>query len=160
MVMEVGNEMQQWRIYMDCCCFSRPYDDLTDALVRLESEAVMTIIDYREQHDLVIYGSDVLEEEINRITDKAKLEKVLMLYSSSISSTIELCDSIITRASDLLPHGLRPFDALHLASAEYEKVDVFLSTDKRLLNAANRTELIVKAYNPAVWLLEVLLNEQ
>ena len=61
--------MQQWRVYMDSCCFNRPYDDLSDAMVFMESEAVITIIDQCEQHELFICGSDVLVDEINRITD-------------------------------------------------------------------------------------------
>jgi len=151
--------MRHWRIYMDSCCYSRPYDDLSDSMVRLEGEAVITIIDKCEKHDLTLYGSDVLVDELNRITDKTKFEKVNTLYSSSASCTIELCESIVNRAQELVSKGIKPFDALHVASAEHEKVDVFLSTDKRLLKAAKRVGISVKACNPAIWLLEVLQNE-
>ena len=152
--------MENDKIYLDVCCFNRPYDDLSNSLIRLESEAVLTIIDHFEQGKLTILGSDVLVDEINRIADKTKLEKVMTLYLSSTSGTIELCDSITARASELVTQGVKPFDALHVASAEYEKADIFLSTDKRLLNAAKRIGFNVNTSNPAVWLLEVLVNEQ
>ena len=152
--------MQKRNVYMDSCCFNRPYDDLSNVMVRLESEAVLSIIDQSEQNALSIYGSDVLVDELNRMSDKVKYEKVSELYKSSISSTIELSDSIINRASELITEGVKPFDALHVSSAESVKADVFLTTDKRLLNAAKRIGFNVDTYNPAVWLLEVLLNEQ
>ena len=145
---------------MDNCCFNRPYDGLSDAMVFMESEAVIAIIDKCEQGHLLIYGSDVLIDEINRMTDEIKYEKVMAMYISSTSDSIELCDSIIARASKLIAKGVKPFDALHVASAEHVEADAFLSTDKKLLNAAKRLGFHVKTCNPAVWLLEVLQNEQ
>ena len=150
----------QWRVYMDSCCFNRPFDDLSDAMVYMESEAVLAIIDLQERGNSVICGSDVLVDELNRITDKIRFEKVMALYTSSTSNSIELCESIINRASELIKESVKPLDALHVASAEYEEVDVFLSTDKKLLNASKRLDFHVRAYNPAVWLLEVLQDEQ
>jgi len=101
-----------------------------------------------------------LIDEFNRTADTVKLEKVLTLYSSTISDTIELCDEIINRASGLIQYGIKPFDALHIASAEYAKVDVFLTVDKKLLSATKRTKVSVMTNNPAAWLLEVLYSEQ
>ncbi len=45
---------------------------------------------------------------------------------------------------------------MHLASAEYGDVDVFLSTDDKLVNAANTLNLKMKVMNPLNWLMEVL----
>jgi len=147
------------KIYLDSCCLSRPYDDLSDDAVRLESEAVMTIIARCEQGSWNICGSDVLIDEIDRISDRVKKDKVLALYTST-TEQVDLCEHIIRRARELMALRVKPFDALHLASAEYVNADVFLSTDKRLVNAARRIALGVKVYNPAVWLMEVLYNEQ
>jgi len=144
---------------MDSCCFNRPYDDLSDAMVRMESEAIISIVDQCEHHDFIIYGSDVLVDEFSRMTDTVKFEKVTELYSSSTSNEIELNDNIINRASTLITEGIKPFDALHVACAEYVEADVFLSTDKKLLNAAKRIGVNIKVFNPTAWLLEVLNNE-
>ena len=32
------------RLYFDVCCYSRPFDDLTQLKVRLEAEAVLAIM--------------------------------------------------------------------------------------------------------------------
>jgi len=62
-------------------------------------------------------------------------------------------------ARELEKIGVKPFDALHIASAEFKGVDVFLTTDKKLINATRNTDVTVKVLNPAVWLMEVLYNE-
>jgi hypothetical protein len=48
---------------------------------------------------------------------------------------------------------------LHLALAETYKVDVFLTTDDRLLRASSRMNLGIKISNPVTWLMEVIRNE-
>ena len=150
--------MKKEAIYMDSCCFNRPYDDPSTDMVRLESEAVLTIIDRGEHKQWDIFGSDVLVDEIDRITDTIKKEKVFALYNST-TANIETNEVIISRAKELHTANLKPFDALHIASAEYGKADVFLTTDKRLINAAKRVSIKVKVSNPAIWLMEVLYNE-
>jgi predicted nucleic acid-binding protein len=49
-------------------------------------------------------------------------------------------------------------DALHLASAESAKADIFLTTDDKLLKLATRlsTQLQVTVANPVFWLLSNL----
>jgi len=54
---------------------------------------------------------------------------------------------------------LKSFDSLHIASAEYSKADVFLTTDKNLLNVAGRLKLNIKTPNSVSWFMEVDENE-
>jgi hypothetical protein len=35
----------KYLIYMDVCCFNRPFDDLRQERIRLEAEAVMLILE-------------------------------------------------------------------------------------------------------------------
>lgn len=53
-------------------------------------------------------------------------------------------------------HSVTTQDALHLACAEYADVDVFLTTDDRLLRRAASTHppLQCKIKNPLQWILE------
>jgi predicted nucleic acid-binding protein len=66
-------------------------------------------------------------------------------------------ERIEARAAQIMRFGLAAFDALHLACSEAGGVDVFLSTDDRLLNCAqrNRAELRVAAENPLAWFREL-----
>ena len=145
-------------IYMDNCCLNRPFDDLTIDKVRLESEAVLTIIEYCERGIWDLCSSDVLFDEISRMDDSVKKEKVLTLYNSA-TVEIGIDDKIISRASELTQANIKPFDALHIASAESGKADVFLTTDRKLINASTRIKTNMKITNPAIWILEVLYNE-
>jgi predicted nucleic acid-binding protein len=51
----------------------------------------------------------------------------------------------------------RTYDALHLAWAEQATVDIFLTTDDRVLRiaASHAAPLHVRVANPLTWLLEV-----
>jgi len=57
--------------------------------------------------------------------------------------------------------GFGAYDALHLACAEQADVDVFLTTDDRLLRLSRECSgmLNVKVDNPLSWLKEVTENE-
>ena len=50
--------------------------------------------------------------------------------------------------------GIKAYDALHIASAEEGKADIFLSTDDKIIKASKRnTEAIkVEIENPLIWL--------
>ena len=91
--------------------------------------------------------------------DLVKKEKVLTLYRYT-TVVIEINDVIIRRAKDLMQTvNIQPFDALHLASAEAGSADVFLTTDRKLLNASKGAETSVRVANPAVWIMEVMYND-
>ena len=146
------------KIYLDNCCLNRPNDDLSVDKIKIESEAVLTIIDCSKSRNWTIFSSDVLLDEIERNPDLVKKEKVLTLYSST-SEHIDINDTIIMRARVLEGIGFKPYDALHIACAEYGNANVFLTTDKKLINAAKRVKKIIDVKNPAQWILEVLLGE-
>jgi predicted nucleic acid-binding protein len=83
-----------------------------------------------------------------------RMQKVLMLYNSA-SRVIDLTDEITERAEELERFGIRSFDALHVASAELGGADVLLTTDRRLINAAAKSDAKLKVQNPLKWLTEV-----
>ena len=150
--------MRRFRIYLDSCCFNRPFDDLSQSKIRFECEAVLSIIEYCEEGRLDVFRSDVLDDEIGRITNLFKKLKVLMLYSSSTVS-VELNNEIISRAKEFqYSVGIKSFDALHLASAEYSGADILLTTDNRFINRAAESNAKIRVANPVIWLMEVIYN--
>ena len=73
---------------------------------------------------------------------------------------IELSDEIVVRAKEFQRTvNIKPFDALHLASAEYGGADILLTTDKKFVNRAKEADTNIKVSNPAIWLTEVLFND-
>ena len=150
--------MKKFKIYLDCCCFNRPFDDLSYDKIRIESEAILTIIAKCEDGIWNIYKSDILEDEIDRIINPVKRQKVCELYRLA-SLEIKINKEIIDMAKEFQNKELEPFDALHLASAEYSGADVLLTTDAKFLNRASQIDTKIKIYNPVIWLLEVLYND-
>ena len=149
--------MNKIKIYMDSCCLNRPYDDLSTDMVQMEAEAIILIIDKCESGAWTLYTSDVLFDEIDNIPNFIKKRNVLMLYQSA-KNHIDLTPEIVARARELETFNIKPYDALHLASAEIEHIDIFLTTDRKFLNAACRSDAKVRVMNPLIWITEVLYN--
>jgi predicted nucleic acid-binding protein len=101
-------------------------------------------------------GSVVLEAEISRNPDSNRREDAETLLAF-VQQIVKLDDEIILRAHELQSAGFSEFDALHLACAERAQVDVFLTTDDRLVRRANRllSKLAVRVLNPVSFLEEV-----
>ena len=147
------------RIYFDSCCLNRPYDDLTNNTVRMECEAILSIIDNCGAGDWSYFSSDVLLDEILETADQGRREKVLLLYHSA-SEHISFTEAIFSRAKELERFNIKSFDALHVASAEAAGADVFLTTDRRLINAAKRAGTNTPVRNPLIWLAEVFYDRE
>ena len=145
------------RIYLDTCCLNRPYDDQSRNRIHLESEAIMIIMNKLYKGKWEWIGSEVLEIEIENIPNIEKkhyLTKILNFFHESL--IIE--DDDLERGKQLEEVGFKPFDAMHIACAERGNVDIFLTTDEKLLKLADRSKgiLNVKVSNPLTWLTERL----
>ncbi len=145
------------KIYFDNCCLNRPYDDLYDNIVRMEAEAVLSIIDTCESGEWEYFGSDVLLDEILGMSNTDRRERVMLLYYSA-ASHINLTNAIILRAKEFEQWGIKSYDALHLSSAESGGADVLLTTDRRFINAAQRSNANILVQNPLIWLAEKLYD--
>ena len=145
------------RIYLDVCCLNRPFDDQRQDRIRLEAEAVLLILGRCEAGAWQWLSSAVVEEEVNNTPSSERRSRVRNMLSGA-HSTVALTDAAIARAQELKAMGFRTYDALHLACAEQATVDIFLTTDDRVLRIATRhtAQLKVRVANPLDWLLEVI----
>lgn len=146
------------KIYMDVCCLNRPFDDQTQDKIRIESDAVLAILSKCISGEWHLLSSEVLDIEIENTQDEWKKSKVYELYNLA-EEKIMLNDKIIKRAYEIQSFGIKSFDSLHVASAEYSKADIFLTTDKNLLRVAGRLKLDIIIVNPLNWFMEVDENE-
>jgi predicted nucleic acid-binding protein len=145
------------RIYLDVCCLNRPFDDHMQDRVRLESEAVLTILRRGQTEGWIFQRSEVMDMEISKIPDDERKEKVILL-SSILQSYIMVDEETEKRAIELEELGFKPFDALHIACGERGRADVLLTTDDELLRKAlqNKEILKIRVENPVRWLMEVI----
>ena len=146
------------RIYMDVCCLNRPFDDASQDRIFFEAEAVLAILSRCKNGEWQLVSSGVIDSELSKSSDEDKLEKVLELYSTA-NERLLLDTKTEQRAKFFQKCGMQPFDSLHLALAETYAVDVFLTTDDKLLRMTTTVELNIRVANPAIWLVEALQNE-
>jgi len=144
------------KIYLDVCCLQRPFDDQREPRVHLEAEAVKIILAGAEAHEHAWISSEVVDYEIGQNPDRDRALKATLLAAYA-SEKITLEANEVARAGELELLGFGTFDALHLACAESGGVEVFLTTDDKLLKWGQRLadELQVRVINPLEWLQEI-----
>lgn len=144
------------KIYLDNCCYNRPFDDQTQERIHLESEAILLVLQRGQSGIYKIVGSDILEFEIERMQDVVKKQRVNDLYKVAAAN---ICyeESLKERAKEIQKHSkIKTFDSLHIASAEAGKVDVMLTTDDKLERMSLRIDLKVRVMNPLKFVWEVI----
>lgn len=146
------------RIYMDVCCLNRPFDDQSQDRIRIESEAVLAILN-RCLLDWVLVGSEAVDYEISKIPDHERKTGVKVLAAIS-RNRLTVNESMLRRASELENIGLKALDALHLACAE-KSAEVMLTTDDEIVKKVmvNDSLIKVRVENPVRWLMEITENE-
>lgn len=142
-------------IYFDACCLNRPFNDQSQDRIRLESEAIMLLLQQVQAGNLIWVGSEVLHYELNQTRDPV-LRIKLGLLLNVVTRTQPLSEVESLRGKELERSGFKDMDALHLACAESSQVTVFLTTDDRLIRLARRlsAQLHVRVENPVQWLME------
>ena len=127
------------RIYLDMCCYNRPYDNQSQSRIAKEAQSKLHIQDLIVGGELELVGSYILDYEcscnpfeIRRSFIKDFMSKNIKLYVGA-----ERDDIITQMAKIIMGTGVKEKDAYHLASAMYSDCDYFLTTDKRLLKFKN-----------------------
>lgn len=142
------------RIYLDNCCYNRPFDDQTQDRIHLESEAVLAVLKRGQTGLYQIIGSDILELEMNQMRDIVKRTCVRELYKAAAVHGF-YTEETRRRSQEIMKQSkIRTFDSLHIALAEALQADVLLTTDDKLEKMAAKLELKVKVMNPLKFMWE------
>ena len=140
------------KIYLDNCCYNRPFDDQNQDLIRLETEAKLII---QERIKLGLYSlvwSFILdfENDENPSGDKHESIQTWKLIAT------EYCPAsvdILLKTKEFMTLGLKHKDAFHVACAIKHKCDYLLTTDKKFLNKSKHF-LEISIMNPMAFLFE------
>ncbi|NOY60530.1 MAG: type II toxin-antitoxin system VapC family toxin [Calditrichaeota bacterium] len=143
------------KIYLDTCAIQRPVDNKTQFRIILESEAVLGVLSLLENEKIEIVSSDVLLFETQQNPNETRREYALEVLSKA-SGIIQLNSKIKKRAEQFSSQGIKPLDALHLASAEIGQVDYFCTCDDKLLRKAKSlSDVFIKVVSPNELILEI-----
>jgi len=121
------------RIYLDNCCYNRPFDNQFDIVVKLESEAVSFIQERIKLGKLELVWSYIMDYEnsFNPFEDRQiSIDKWRQYAKEDVNANAE----IVKQAENLKSLNIKKKDALHVACALYAKCQYFLTTDLKLLN--------------------------
>lgn len=140
-------------IYLDNCCFNRPYDDQTHAKIFLETQAKLDIQENILAGKYKLVWSYILQFENDQnpyIAHKHEIRK----WKNQANILISASTEVIARAKGFQTFGLHAKDALHCACASSAKADYLITTDRQLINVAKKiTELNV--VSPLTFIQEI-----
>ena len=141
------------RVYLDNCCYNRPFDEQTQLKVRLETEAKLRVQAMMRNGEVEYVWSDILSQEVFDNPFPHRREKILEWRHGAVC-TVEMTTDVIADADELAEKGLKAADALHVASAAAVDCDCFITTDIRLLRCIRQFK-VTRILNPMEFLLEV-----
>ena len=137
------------RLYLDNCCFNRPFDDQTQIKISIETQAKLAIQSMllNKKHTLV--WSYMLEYENMR--NPFDIRREIIKWKDIAVINVTANDDIIAVAERLVKIGLRSKDAIHVACAAYSNCDYFITTDMGIIS--KKLDLI-KTVNPIDFIRE------
>lgn len=136
------------RIYLDNCCYNRPYDDQSQFRIYLETQAKLYIQELIKQDKIELVTSYILEYENSKnrfLQKKQTIESFMNTYESYYVGS-ERNKNIAKIAESIMNTGIKEKDAFHISCAIYAECDYFITTDDRLLKYQTNQLNLVTPY--------------
>lgn len=140
------------KVYLDNCCYNRPYDDQNSLIIRIETEVKLEIQDRIRANKIDLVWSYILDYENHHNPHEER--------SSEIAAWSDIAKEYIVESEQLLQRmrmyeklGVKSTDALHISCAIEAKCDYFITVDKGILNKTNLIQDI-KICNPIAFIEE------
>ena len=141
-------------IYLDNCCYNRPYDNQSYISINIESQAKIFIQNQIKNGKIELATSYVLYFENSQNPFEIR-KKTIEDFASKYETVYISKDShkkVIAISEKIEKTGIKHKDACHIACAIISNCDYFITTDYRLLKF--KTDLI-KIINPADFVKEL-----
>ncbi len=119
------------KIYLDNCCFNRPFDQQDQIRVYLETQAKLHIQDLIKQSKIQLVWSFMLDIE-NRDNPFSEKRFTIQKWDKFAYADIDFSDDILLAAKEIIKLGLRNKDALHIISAYTGNCSYFITTDDEI----------------------------
>lgn len=142
------------RIYLDNCCFNRPFDDQDQLRVRLETEAKIDIQEKILIGRVELVWSYMLDYE-NQVNPFDERREAIQKWNSHAVLDVEESREVLMKANQLKGQGISPKDALQVACAIVGECKYFLTTDEALIMKLKDIKNIL-VMNP----IEFILGEE
>ena len=131
------------RVYLDNCAYNRPFDDQTQIIIALETEAKRYIQRLIVENTIELVYSYVNRFENNKNPHSANRKSIDEFFKKAISYIdYSYSDNVEKRAADIKQSGIKTADAFHISCAIEGACNCFISTDKTLLKY-RRNDIII-----------------
>lgn len=142
------------RIYLDMCCYNRPYDPQEQLKVVLETQSKLKIQRLVEEGKCDLVGSYTLDYECGNIPSPMRKKQIIKFIHDNAKIYVSHGGDkeISKKAVEIMATNVKEYDAYHIASAIYADCDYFISVDYRLLKY--KTEEI-KMVTPVEFIMEI-----
>ena len=122
-------------VYLDNCCYNRPFDDLSHKIVKMEAQAKMFIQSMINYGMIKLANSFVLMYEVSECSFEYKKEHIFAFIGKNASKYInaENQNAVANLSAKIIATGVKPVDAAHIACAILSECEYFITTDKRIL---------------------------
>ena len=143
------------RVYLDNCCFNRPFDDQRQARVRLEAEAKLCIQEHIRSGMLELVWSYMVDFE-NAANPFEERRTTISGWRQYAVMDVEETAMILQSANRLAERGLKAKDALHIACAIAGECTYFVTTDDDILKR-RQDVLDITVIDPTAFVREMNL---
>lgn len=120
------------QIYMDNCCFNRPFDDQSQLKIKLEAESKIYIQENILLKKIKLVWSYILDYENAANPFDERRNSIQIWKNHAIDDIVENAE-ILEKAESMQQKGIKSKDALHIACAIFSKSNYFITTDDSIL---------------------------
>ncbi|MDR3185116.1 MAG: PIN domain-containing protein, partial [Prevotellaceae bacterium] len=124
------------RIYLDNCCFNRPYDDQASPKIRFEAQAKLFIQGLVLGKEVELVWSYILKFENSKNLFSAKKNAIAQWEALSVMF-VDASDEVVSLAESIVQTGVKVNDALHLACAITAGCSYCITVDNRMRKYRN-----------------------
>ena len=127
------NQKMKKRLYLDNCCFNRPFDDQSLLKNYLEAEAKVYIQKEILQKNFELAWSYIMDYEVlfNPFSDR---KNQILKWKDNAIIDIDESEKVIKIANTIMGKNIKAKDSLHIACAIEAGCGYFITTDRKILN--------------------------
>lgn len=122
------------KIYLDNCCYNRPFDDQSQIKIHLETQAKLYIQAKIKDGAYKLVWSYILDYENGKNPYEEKRLAITPWKILAASHVTEETEEILIFAESLASKGIKTYDALHISCAISAHCEYYITTDKKLIN--------------------------
>ena len=133
------------RIYLDNCCYNRPFDSQDSFKVSLETRAKLHIQKAVKENKFELVSSYMLEYENSENRDEMKRKRIKDFQDkySSYYVPLERRELLREKIEEIMQYSIAYKDATHAACAIYAKCDYLITTDIRFQKRYKGSEIMI-----------------